>query len=107
MADDAEVGVARFQWEDGLARLERLPRDAGFRDRRRLVDACMDELRRRLGMTFTVAALTDEYRQASSWFLPLASATVPKNPDAWDPATAMDAAFALFARQATDAGRSW
>lgn len=105
MADDAEVIAARFQWDDGLRRLEGASRDGAHRARLRVLDACTDELRRRLGMTFTVSQLADVYRDASAWFLPLAAEIAPRSPEAWDPACVMDAAFAVFARQASDAGR--
>lgn len=71
--------------------------------RRRIMAAVQDELRRRLGMTFGLVELARVYDAAPGWYLDLAARTAPKVPDAWDPAVALDAAFAVYARQASDA----
>ncbi len=71
--------------------------------RRRIMAAVQDELRRRLGMTFGLAELARVYDAAPGWYLDLAARTAPKVPDAWDPAVTLDAAFAVYARQASDA----
>lgn len=102
MSVDAEVAAAAFAWQDGRARLA-----AGGPDeaaQRRIVDAVRDELRRRVGTTFTMAELAAEYGRASAWYLPLAQRVAPRQPSAWDPAVALDAAFAIHARQAGDGG---
>jgi hypothetical protein len=101
MAGDAEVAACRFAWEDGV---RRLGEPGPLRPvRRAIAQAVTAELRRRLGMTFTVAQLADAYRDASDWYLQLASETAPERPDAWDPAVALDGGFGLFMRQAADA----
>jgi hypothetical protein len=105
MAEGEALATARFQWEEGLRRLEERAGDGLAPVRRRLLDACRDELRRRLGMTFPLSALVDEYDGAQTWFLALAQEVAPGHPDAWDSAVVLDAAFAVFARQASDAGR--
>jgi hypothetical protein len=97
------VAAARFSWEEGLARLGEPAPPAVARARRRIMDAVHDELRRRVGATFTLAELAREYQGASSWYLDLASRTAPREPAAWDPAVTLDAAFATYMRQATDA----
>jgi hypothetical protein len=71
--------------------------------RRRIMAAVHDELRRRLGMTFNLVELARVYDAAPGWYLDLAARTAPKVPDAWDPAVTLDAAFAVYARQASDA----
>lgn len=101
VSEDAELALARFSWEDGLARLEQP--DALEGPRRRIVEAVHQELRRRVGATFAQAELAACYRDASSWYLDLAARVAPRAPAAWDPAVALDAAFALYARRATDA----
>jgi len=106
VADAHALATARFQWEEGLRRLEARAGDGLGPVRRRLLDACRDELRRRLGMTFPLTALVDEYEGAQTWFLALAQELAPGHPDAWDSAVVLDAAFAQFARQASDAGRA-
>ncbi len=99
---DPAVAAARFSWDEGLARLAE-PAPAGVaRARRRIVAAVEDELRRRVGQTFTLAELARAYDGASSWYLDLAARVAPREPAAWDPAVALDAAFAAYARQAAD-----
>ncbi|MDX6645359.1 MAG: hypothetical protein QOK40_1086 [Miltoncostaeaceae bacterium] len=101
MASDSELAASRFAWEDGLRRLaEPGPLRA---PRRAIADAVGVELRRRLGMTFTLAELARVYRDASDWYLQLAAEAAPGRPDAWDSAAALDGGFGLFMRQATDA----
>lgn len=100
---DPAVGTARFAWEEGLARLSQPEPGAVARARQRVVTAVHRELRRRVGSTFTTIDLVRVYDGASSWYLDLAARTVPREPDAWDPAITMDAAFALYSRRATDA----
>jgi hypothetical protein len=100
---DPAVGTARFSWDEGLARLSEPEPGSLARARRRIVTAVHRELRRRVGSTFTTIDLVRVYDGASSWYLDLAARTVPREPDAWDPAVTMDAAFALYARRASDA----
>ena len=100
---EAAIAAARFQWEDGLARLAEPAPAAVARARRRIVEAVHDELRRRVGVTFTTAQLVEAYDGASRWYLDLAARVAPREPDAWEPAAALDGAFATYARQASDA----
>lgn len=101
--DDAMVDTARFAWEDGAARMAQPASPGVVRARRRIVTAVHDELRRRVGVTFTLRELVGAYDAASSWYLDLAVRTAPREPDAWDPAVTLDGAFADYARTATDA----
>lgn len=100
---DPEVAAARFQWEEGLARLSEPAPPAVARARRRIMAAVQDELRRRVGLTFTMADLARVYDGAPSWYLDLAARIAPREPDAWDPAVTLDASFATQMRQAIDA----
>ena len=100
---EAAIAAARFQWEDGLARLAEPAPAAVARARRRIVQAVHDELRRRVGLTFTTARLVEVYDDASSWYLDLAARIAPREPEAWEPAATLDGAFATYARQASDA----
>ncbi|MFL5896082.1 MAG: hypothetical protein ACJ76Z_13350 [Thermoleophilaceae bacterium] len=83
------VRNALYQWEDGDRRL----RDVDGPDRRRLdrgVELILDELRRRLGSTFTVEELADYYGEGTSWADDLAGTS------SW----LIDAAFNRYAREA-------
>jgi hypothetical protein len=104
-AGDPALASARFSWDEGLARIAQPVRPAVATGRRRIMAAVHDELRRRLGMTFTLAQLVRVYEGASTWYLDLAARTVPKEPDSWDPAVTLDAAFATYSRAASDARR--
>jgi len=55
--------TARFQWEQGARRL----READTREATRRVNLVLDELRRRLGSTFTAQELADNYGDGTSW----------------------------------------
>lgn len=101
--DDPAVDTARFAWEDGAARLGEAAPAAVVRARRRIIDAVHDELRRRVGVTFTMRQLVGAYDDASQWYLDLAARTAPREPDAWEPSVTLDGAFAIYARTATDA----
>jgi hypothetical protein len=104
-SSDAGIEAARFSWDEGLARLAEPTPMAVARARRRIMEAVADELRRRVGSTFTVAELAAAYPDASSWYLQLAARVAPREPDAWEPAITLDASFGLYARGATDARR--
>lgn len=99
---DSEIAAARFAWEDGLRRLD--ADTSALRPlRNELAFAVADELRRRVGVTFRVADLAAQYRTASNWYFEVAGRIAPGDPNAWDPAVALDAGFARMARLATDA----
>jgi hypothetical protein len=96
---------ALFQWQEGWRSLQALADDpAASRQAERFVDAVRDELRRRVGSTFTMAELADCYGRGTDWCLRLAMEVAPKlAPRAQSLA---DAAFWLHLRVATDfAGR--
>jgi len=96
---------ARLQWEEGLRRV-----DATSRQGRRhqqlanLVEAVFDELRRRVGQTFTLADLADAYVGAEDWVRDVVVREVPPRAQAGVPDTTLvqDAAFGRYARGATD-----
>lgn len=78
------VANALFQWEEGERRLGEAD-DATYR---RATEGLLEELRKRLGSAFTLEELADLYASA---------------PDlGTDPAWLVDAAFARYAREASD-----
>jgi hypothetical protein len=101
--DDPAVAAAAFSWEEGRARLAEPNRLRPLR--LRIADAVHEELRRRVGTTFTLAELARVYEDASSWYLDLAARIAPRQPEAWDPAVALDGAFGHHMRRAMDAER--
>ena len=95
---------AVFQWEEGY----RAAPGSALGPRRstgRWGGWCVaveDELRRRLGSTFTVGELVDLYRQGTDWALELAIGRYPEDSRLWDLSIGADAAFYLYMREAAD-----
>lgn len=97
--------TARYQWEEGRRRLEEnRPDGTRYHQLAALVDAVADELRRRVGRTFTLAQLAQEYDGAEDWVRDVVVSATPPRPraDVRDTALVQDAAFAQYARGATD-----
>jgi hypothetical protein len=98
-----EVENAVLQWEEGYRRLEELrSQPALYRALGRAVVAVQDELRKRLGSSFSVSELAALYRGGADWTLDLAMSTRPEDLGGWDPTVAADAAFYLYMREAAD-----
>jgi hypothetical protein len=89
-------------WQEGERRLA----DAEPPDRQaqeRVVDEVVLELRRRLGGPFTTSELADLYaREGTDWAFAVATRVAPANPEAWDMPVVTGAAFARYAREASD-----
>jgi hypothetical protein len=93
------IDNALFQWQDGERRL-RDADDLVGQDLERAVAAVDDELRRRLGSSFTVEELADLYGAGVDWATDIAQLERAGT----DSALVVDAAFARYARQATNYG---
>ena len=90
---------ALFQWEEG----ERRVRETGGRDRARLeraVGVVLDELRRRLGSSFTLEELAGFYAGGVDWAAEIAQREWPRADSSW----VVDAAFGRYARGAVNFG---
>jgi hypothetical protein len=89
-------------WREGERRLaEADPADRPALERVR--DAIVMELRRRLGGAFTGDELSDLYAdEGTDWAFAVATRVAPNTPAAWDMTTVAGAAFARYAREATD-----
>ena len=87
---------ALFQWEEG----ERRVREAGEVERldlERGIDHVLEELRRRLGSTFTLEELADFYGRGTDWAFELAARSAGS-----DASWVVDAAFGRYAREAAN-----
>ena len=93
------VENALFQWEEGERRLRAAPGEERA-DLERAAAAVLDELRRRLGSEFSVGELSELYADGADWAGDLARRAVPGT----ESASVVDAAFARYARQASDYG---
>ena len=97
---------ALFQWEEGYRELQALRDQRARRLADRLVEAIRDELRRRIGVTFTAAELADLYGEGTDWAQQIAIDVAPAAAD--DAHALADAAFWAYLRGAGDysGGRS-
>jgi hypothetical protein len=98
-----EVELARRQWEEGSSRFDDESQDPARQEVLLLaLEAVTDELRRRVGQTFTLDELTREYARADEWVRSAVSehARFP----GWVRylTSVQDAAFHLYSRGATD-----
>jgi hypothetical protein len=97
------VENAVFQWEDGYRKLEGARSEpALYRTLGRTVLAVQDELRKRLGSTFSVEELARVYQEDGIWGLEVALEATPEEGELWDTSAVIDAAFYLYMREAAD-----
>ena len=97
------VDNALFEWEEGHRRLQALsdsPRRYAWANR--VIEVIRDDLRRRVGATFTVAELADVYGAGTGWVLEIANRMDPEGTISWDPQLLAGAAFHLHLRGAKD-----
>jgi len=97
------LDVVRREWEEGYRRLEAASRDPVAAERLHTqLEVVTDELRKRIGQTFTLDDLAMAYERADSWARDVVSehAATP----GWMRTLAMveDAAFYLYQRGAVD-----
>jgi hypothetical protein len=93
--------TALEQWQAGVRRLEAAP--ASERPTlERVTRRVEDELRRRLGSTFTTDELAALYDEGTSWVSDVAIAAAPEEPFGWDVRVVGDAAFHRYMREAAD-----
>lgn len=97
------VESARRDWEEGYRRLLAEARDPLAAERLHAqVDAITDELRKRVGATFTLAELATAYAGSERWTREAVSERAPAPGWPRTLALAGDAAFHLYARGAVD-----
>ena len=91
---------ALYQWEEGYRCFQALsdPRERRLADR--VIDTVREELRLRIGPTFTAAELADLYGRGTDWCLQVAIDVAPAAEG--DAQSLADAAFWLYLRGAKD-----
>jgi hypothetical protein len=86
---------ARYQWDEGERRLRQAePEHAAALDH--VLWQIVDELRKRLGSTFTLEELATLYNEGTDWADDIAS----RREAGLDTSAVVDAAFARYAREA-------
>ena len=93
----------RQQWEQGSRRLaDEAANPARFERLLAQVEAVTDELRRRVGQTYTLGELAETYAEAERWSGEVVAASAPAPGWQRDVAMVADVAFHLYARGAVD-----
>jgi hypothetical protein len=99
----ATVDAARQQWEDGNRRLESQSSDPDLYLRLlEQLEVATEELRKRVGETFTLAELADAYGTSDQWLREAVEERVEAPGWQRHLSVVQDAAFHLYARGATD-----
>ena len=99
----ASVDAARQQWEDGNRRLESQSSDPDVYLRLlEQLEVATEELRKRVGETFTLAELADAYGTSDQWLREAVEERVEAPGWQRHLSVVQDAAFHLYARGATD-----
>jgi hypothetical protein len=98
-----DVQLARHQWEDGRRRIEQARSDPeAYARLTEQVELVAAELRRRVGLTYTLAELAQVYDRADDWARDVLDDARDEDAPPPDTATVADAAFHLYARGASD-----
>jgi hypothetical protein len=98
-----DVQLARQQWEDGRRRIERLRADPeAYARLAAQVELVAAELRRRVGLTYTLDELARAYDDADDWARDVLDDARENDAPPPETATIADAAFHLYARGASD-----
>ena len=99
------VEVARQEWQEGSRRLEAAREDGRrYRQLLDLLELVLDELRKRMGQTYTLAELAAAYGESERWGREVLEerATTPSWPR--DLTVVLGAAFDAYQRGAIDYG---
>ena len=99
----SEIEVARQEWEEGSGRLEAARDDEPrYRQLLELLELVLDELRKRIGQTYTLSELVAVYRDADRWARELLEERASQSGWPRDLAVVVAAAFDAYQRGAND-----
>jgi hypothetical protein len=99
----SSVANARQEWDAGHRRLSELCRDAQqLGPLRAQLEVVGEELRKRMGQTFSLAELAALYDDAERWARPAVAERAGSRGWARHLAAVIDSAFHLYSRGATD-----
>jgi hypothetical protein len=97
------VESVRQEWEQGFRRFEESVRDPALRSQLlEQLEVVTDELRKRVGQTFTIAELASVYAQADDWVRAAVEERAERPGWARTVALVQDAAFHQYHRGAVD-----
>jgi hypothetical protein len=97
------LAVVRHEWEDGSRRLEATRDDpARYRQLLELLGYVVDELRKRVGQTYTLGELASAYRDAEGWAREVLEERASFSRWPRELATVLAAAFDAYQRGALD-----
>lgn len=97
------TALLRQEWEEGHRRLEAARDDpARYRRLLRQVEVVTDELRKRVGQTYSLGQLADGYRDAERWAREAVEEHAPGPGWPRDLALVLAAAFYAYQRGAVD-----
>jgi hypothetical protein len=99
----SQVEVTRQEWEEGTRRLEGARNDERrYRQLLRSLELLVDELRKRVGQTYTLRELVTAYGESDRWAREVLEERAETTGWARDLSIVVAAAFAAFQRGATD-----
>jgi hypothetical protein len=99
----SQVEVARQEWEDGSRRLESARDDRRrYRQLLGLLDLVLDELRKRIGQTYSLRELVAAYGESDRWAREVLEERAPEPGWPRDLTIVLAAAFDAYQRGATD-----
>ena len=97
------LDVVRSEWGDGYRRYQDLARDRVAADQlSRQLEVVTDELRKRIGQTFTLDQLAAVYERSDEWARDAVSERAPTQGWPRTLAIVQDTAFHLYQRGAVD-----
>jgi hypothetical protein len=96
------VDAVRQQWEEGNRRFESQAGDPVFPQLLEQLEVATDELRKRVGETFTLVQLADAYGSSDHWLRQAVEERVAVPGWVRHLSVVQDAAFHQYARGATD-----
>jgi hypothetical protein len=99
----SQVEVTRQEWEEGTRRLESArDDDRRYRQLLRSLELLVDELRKRIGQTYTLRELVSAYGESDRWAREVLEERAETSGWARDLSVVAAAAFDAFQRGATD-----
>jgi hypothetical protein len=99
----AAIEISRQQWSEGYQRFVTLAAGPGARERLYLeLETISDELKRRIGQTFTLVEAVELYNDSERWAPAAMAERATVRGWVRDLAIVLDAAFHLYSRAAVD-----